>query len=96
MPNKLKAGTLRVSYVEHKQTFRAMKLLATAKSTSLSLLIRSATEQYLEREDPSGELTSLAGKLAVEQSDSSPERSTEALDANTARAVAALIKKFRK
>jgi hypothetical protein len=95
MPNKLKAGTLRVSYVESKQTFRALKLLATAKGTSLSLLLRSATEQYLDREDPSQELTRLAGKLAVEQADTNPERSMESLDPNTAKAVAALIKKFR-
>jgi hypothetical protein len=45
MPNKLKVGTLRVSYVENQAINRAISILATVKGVTISSLIREATEQ---------------------------------------------------
>jgi len=70
MPNKLKAGTLRVSYVENQAINRAISILATVKGVTISALIREATEQYLMREDPNGAILKTAKELVAGQSES--------------------------
>jgi hypothetical protein len=77
MPNKLKAGTLRVSYVENQAINRAISILATVKGVTISSLIREATEQYLVREDPKGEILKAAKELVAGQSESVDQRVTE-------------------
>ena len=79
MPNKLKAGTLRVSYVESQAMNRAISILATAKGVTISSLIRQATEQFLMREDPKGDILKAAKKLVEAQSESVDQRVTEPL-----------------
>lgn len=56
MPGKLKNGTTRLSYIERSDKKRAMDLLAAIRGTTLSALIQDATEQYLNREDPAGDI----------------------------------------
>ena len=93
MPNKLKAGTLRVSYVESQAMNRAISILATAKGVTISSLIRQATEQFLMREDPKGDILKTAKKLVKAQSESVDQRVTEPLTPESIVQIAALIKK---
>ena len=92
MPNKLKAGTLRVSYVESQAMNRAISILATAKGVTISSLIRQATEQFLMREDPKGDILKTAKKLVEAQSESVDQRVTEPLTPESIAQIAALIK----
>ena len=92
MPNKLKAGTLRVSYVESQAMNRAISILATAKGVTISSLIRQATEQFLMREDPKGDILKAAKKLVEAQSESVDQRVTEPLTSESTAQIAALIK----
>ena len=92
MPNKLKAGTLRVSYVESQAINRAISILATAKGVTISSLIRQATEQFLMREDPKGDILKAAKKLVEAQSESVDQRVTEPLTSESTAQIAALIK----
>ena len=92
MPNKLKAGTLRVSYVESQAINRAISILATAKGVTISSLIRQATEQFLMREDPKGDILKAAKKLVEAQSESVDQRVTEPLTPESTAQIAALIK----
>jgi hypothetical protein len=66
---RLKAGTERVSYVESKMTSSALRLLAAAKQTNVSSLIREATSAYLAAEDPDKTLSRVAEELAVYKAD---------------------------
>jgi hypothetical protein len=93
MPNKLKAGTLRVSYVENQAINRAISILATVKGVTISSLIREATEQYLVREDPKGEILKAAKELVAGQSEAVNQRVTEPLNPEAIAQIGALIKK---
>jgi hypothetical protein len=93
MPNKLKAGTLRVSYVESIAINRAISILATVKGVTISALIREATEQYLVREDPNGAILKTAKELVAGQSESVDQRVTEPLNPESIAKIGALIKK---
>ena len=93
MPNKLKAGTLRVSYVENQAINRAISILASVKGVTISSLIREATEQYLTREDPKGEILKTAKELVAGQSESVDQRVTEPVNPEVIAKLTALIKK---
>ena len=93
MPNKLKAGTLRVSYVESIAINRAISILASVKGVTISSLIREATEQYLVREDPNGAILKTAKELVAGQSESVNQRVTEPLNPEVIAKLTALIKK---
>ena len=93
MPNKLKAGTLRVSYVESIAINRAISILATVKGVTISSLIREATEQYLVREDPNGAILKTAKELVAGQSESVDQRVTEPVNPEVIAKLTALIKK---
>ena len=93
MPNKLKAGTLRVSYVENQAINRAISILATVKGVTISCLIREATEQYLVREDPNGAILKTANELVAGQSESVDQRVTEPVNPEVIAKLTALIKK---
>jgi len=93
MPNKLKAGTLRVSYVESIAINRAISILATVKGVTISALIREATEQYLVREDPNGAILKTAKELVAGQSESVNQRVTEPVNPEVIAKLTALIKK---
>lgn len=60
MPNKLKDGTLRVSYVEDQVMHKAVSLYAELNSISISEVIRTAVEKHLRDIDPSGEFVKAA------------------------------------
>jgi len=93
MPNKLKAGTLRVSYVESIAINRAISILATVKGVTISALIREATEQYLTREDPNGAILKAAKELVAGPSESVDQRVTEPVNPEVIAKLTALIKK---
>jgi hypothetical protein len=93
MPNKLKAGTLRVSYVESIAINRAISILASVKGVTISALIREATEQYLMREDPNGAILKTAKELVAGQSESVDQRVTEPVNPEVIAKLTALIKK---
>jgi hypothetical protein len=93
MPNKLKVGTLRVSYVENQPINRAISILASVKGVTISSLIREATEQYLVREDPEGAILKAAKELVEAQSESVNQRVTEPLSPESIAQIGALIKK---
>jgi hypothetical protein len=93
MPNKLKAGTLRVSYVESIAINRAISILASVKGVTISSLIREATEQYLVREDPNGAILKTAKELVARQSESVDQRVTEPVNPEVIAKLTALIKK---
>jgi|GEM_PF-1614837 hypothetical protein len=96
MPNKLKAGTLRVSYVESIAINRAISILASVKGVTISSLIREATEQYLVREDPNGAILKTAKELVAGQSESVDQRVTEPVNPEVIAKLTALIKKTSK
>jgi hypothetical protein len=96
MPNKLKAGTLRVSYVENQAINRAISILASVKGVTISSLIREATEQYLVREDPKGAILKAAKELVEAQPESVDQRVTEPLSPESIAKIGALIKKTSK
>lgn len=83
MPNKLKEGTLRVSYVESQVNNKAITLLAGLKDVTISALIREAVEQYLKAEDPTGEITSTAKHLISSQSDKADDRIKDSINQKT-------------
>lgn len=93
---RLKAGTERVSYVESKTSSSALRLLAAAKQTNVSSLIREATAQYLKQEDPDKTLMRVAEELAVYKADSKEERASDSLDPEMQKAIASLLRKHRK
>jgi len=93
MPNKLKVGTLRVSYVENQAINRAISILASVKGVTISSLIREATEQYLVREDPNGAILKTAKELVAGQSESVDQRVTEPVNPEVIAKLTALIKK---
>lgn len=80
MPNQLKEGTSRVSYVEADEIHHAFKIMSVYKGASISALMRLATEQFLEREDPSGVIVKQARKAKELQSDTPGDRAKDSLD----------------
>jgi hypothetical protein len=92
---RLKAGTERVSYVESKMTSSALRLLAAAKQTNVSSLIREATSAYLAAEDPDKTLSRVAEELAVYKADSKEERAGDSIDPEMQKAIASLLRKHR-
>jgi len=93
---RLKPGTERVSYVESKKTSSALRLLAAAKQTNVSSLIREATASFLTKEDPDKTLARVAEELAVYKADTKEERAAESLDPTMQKAIASLLRKHRK
>lgn len=49
MPNKLKEGTRRVSYVENSDVHKALKLISVYKGISISRLTQIATNDLLKK-----------------------------------------------
>lgn len=96
MPNQLKSGTHRVSYVESTTTSRALGIIAAAKGVTISALIREANIDYLAKHDPSGEITAVAKKIAESMSDSANDRVSDKIDVETAKLLGKIIKKFKK
>ena len=80
MPNKLKEGTLRVSYVESQINNKAITLLAGLKDVTISALIREAVIQFLNNEDANGEIRATAKHLIESQSDNADDRLRENLN----------------
>lgn len=93
---QLKAGTERVSYVESKKTSSALRILAAAKQTNVSSLIREATAAYLAKEDPDKTLSRVAEELAVYRADSHEDRAAGSIDPEMQKAIASLLRKHRK
>lgn len=96
MPNKLKEGTSRVSYVEADEIHHAFKIMSVYKGVSISALMRLATEQFLEREDPSGVILEQAKKAVQLQSDTPEERAKDSLDPKIIELAKVLHKKLAK
>lgn len=80
MPNQLKEGTERVSYVESSDVHKALKIMSVYKGVSISALMRVATEDLLKKEDPSGVFLEQARTSRVKQSDTPKARAKETLD----------------
>ena len=93
---RLKPGTERVSYVENKKTSSALRLLAAAKQTNMSSIIREATSRYLSAEDQDGTLSRVAEELATYKADTQVERAADSLDPEMQKTIANLIRKHRK
>jgi hypothetical protein len=96
MAGQLKPGTLRVSYVESKQTDTALDILATIKHTSKSALLREATSAYLSKEDKDHRIRKLAGRLASSLPDGANNRAKAELDPELQREVLKLLSRIRK
>lgn len=93
---KLRPGTKRVSYIEDTSTYKALDILAAAKDTNLSSLIREATAEYLTKNDPGGELRRVSKSITAALPDAKSERPGEEIDEETQRALAKILTKFRK
>jgi hypothetical protein len=74
MPNKLKEGTIRVSYVESQINHKAISLLAGLKNVNISSLIREAVINFLHREDADGNIRATAKHIIETQSENADER----------------------
>ena len=96
MPNKLKAGTERVSYIEAAAMKKALYLLSSIKGVTISEIIREATSDYLKMQDPEGELTAAANSIASNQSDDREERAAQDIDPEALKTITDLMKKFKK
>jgi len=96
MAGQLKPGTIRVSYVESKQTDTALDILATIKKTSKSALVREATASYLAREDKDHRIRKLSGRLATSLPDGVNNRAKADLDPELQREVVKLLSRMRK
>lgn len=93
---RLRPGTERVSYVENKKTSAALRLLAAAKQTNVSSLIREATTRYLSAEDTDGTLSRVAEELAVYRADTQVDRAADSLDPDMQKTIASLLRKHRR
>lgn len=96
MPNQLKHGTRRLSYVETRKAAKALDILAAAKSTNVSALIREATDDYLRQIDKDGSIRKLAEQIVTELPDDADQRIGAQLDAKTMENLAAIMKKIRR
>lgn len=91
-----KPGMKRVSYIEDNLTHKALDIMAAAKDTNLSALIREATAEFLVRNDPGGDLRKVAKSLTGALSDDRAERAGELVDEETQRALAKVLGKLKK
>lgn len=89
-------GMKRVSYIEEQATYKALDIMAAAKDTNLSALVREATTEYLVKHDRGGELRKIAESLTAALPDEKNERAGEVVDENTQRALAKVLGKLRK
>ena len=96
MPNQLKQGTRRLSYIESRETAKALDVLAAAKSTNVSALIREATAKYLKEVDRDGSIRKIANELVVQLPDDADERATANLPEDTLAELAAIMRKLRR
>jgi len=92
---KLREGTKRVSYIEETVTYKALDIMAAARDTNLSAIVRAATEEYLKKNDPSGELRKVSKTLNSALSDERTERAGEAVDEETQRDLIKVITRLR-
>jgi hypothetical protein len=96
MPNKLKLGTRRLSYIEENEVAKSLDILAAARGTNLSAVIREATKRYLQQEDPHKELTKVAKELVKQLPNESSQRASHSFDEATMEALAKIVKRFKK
>ncbi len=96
MPNKLKLGTERVSYIEEAATKKALYLLSTIKGVTISEIIREATSEYLKHQDPEGNLMLTAHTLTASQPENRGDRAAEDVDPETLKTITQLMKKFKR
>lgn len=95
MSNQLKQGTIRTSYVESKVTSTALDILATAKGTNKSALVREATAAYLAKHDPGNEIMRLSASLVSSLPDDAEERATAEMDPALQAEVAKILGRLR-
>jgi len=93
---KLRPGTKRVSYIEDIPTYKALDILAAAKDTNLSSLVREATADYLTKNDPGGELRRISKSITAALPDEKEARPGEEIDEEVQRALAKVLTRFRK
>ena len=93
---KLRAGTKRVSYIEDIPTYKALDILAAAKDTNLSAIIREATAEYLVKNDPGGELRKISSSITAALPDERSKRAGETIDDETQKRLIKIIGRFRK
>lgn len=88
-------GMKRVSYIEENATYKALDIMAAARDTNLSALVREATAEYLIKHDRGGELRKIAGTLTAVLPDEREERAGEIVSEETQRALAKVLEKLR-
>jgi hypothetical protein len=93
---KLRPGTKRVSYIEDIPTYKALDILAAAKDTNLSSLVREATAEYLAKNDPGGELRRISQKITAALPDEKEARPGEEIDVETQKDLARVLARIRK
>lgn len=96
MPNQLKQGTRRLSYIESRETAKALDVLAAAKSTNVSALIREATAKYLKEVDRDGSIRKIANDLVAQLPDDAGDRATANLPEETLAELATIMRKLRR
>jgi len=89
-------GMKRVSYIEENVTYKALDIMAAARDTNLSALVREATTEYLVKHDTGGELRKVAESFNAALPDEKDERAGEVIDEETQRALAKVLGKLRK
>ena len=85
-----------MSYIENIPTYKALDIMAAAQDTNLSAIIREATESYLDKHDPKGELRQVSDSLTRSMSDERSERAGDEIDEDTQKKLAKIIGRFRK
>lgn len=93
---KLRPGTKRVSYIEDIPTYKALDILAAAKDTNLSALVREATAEYLAKNDPGGELRKISQSITAALPDEREARPGEEIDVETQKDLARFLARIRK
>lgn len=91
----LRPGTKRVSYIEETPTYKALDIMAAARDTNLSAIIREATAEYLAKHDPGGDLRKVSGSLTAALSDEKSERAGEEVDEKTQKALIKVLGRLR-
>jgi len=96
MPNQLKKGTRRLSYIENHTVSKVLDVLASAKSTNVSALIREATEKYILEVDRDGSLRKIANDIIDQLPEDLVSRTTAQLSGKTLDELAGVMKKIRR
>ena len=91
-----KPGMKRVSYIEENATYKALDIMAAARDSNLSALVREATAEYLAKHDVDGDLRKISKSLTASLPDERSERAGEVIDEETQRALAKVLGKLRK